>query len=147
MAWSYEQIVAAEAEKWNAEYAAGNAAMEQARLVEDEYALREATERMYRAEQNLLTLNAKVEATRRAQQAQMPASFEGLTREQTRLALMTGLTGEQAQIALNASADPRLDDADKMQLYREGLDKYRDWRAAGNKDDFDLQGKNHPGRR
>jgi hypothetical protein len=100
MAWTYDQIVADEAQMWDAEYRAANAAMEHARVIEDIDALRDATSRMYRAEQNLLTLNAKVESARRAQQAApLPASFEGLSRDQVQLAVKNGLTGEEAKIA------------------------------------------------
>jgi hypothetical protein len=140
MAWSYEQIVAAEAEKWNAEYAAGNAAMEQARLTEDEYALREATERMYRAEQNLMTLNAKVEATRRAQQRPMgDVEFAGLKPHQQQLAAKFGLTGAEMEHALKSTSDPSIDDATRAADYARGKQKRDAWRATGAWDEVDVQ--------
>src|SRR5262249_31768625 len=115
-----------------------NASIENARIREDNDALAAAIERHDANQVRLQSLNNAALAMQK--QGRMPASFEGLTREQTRLAVKSGLTGEQAQIALNATNDPGLDDADKMQLYSEGLQRYNEWRAS-NPDERDFQGK------
>src|SRR5262249_4994564 len=74
------------------------------------------------------------------QQPRMPADFAGLTPEQARLAVKCGLSGAEAEIALKATGDKRLDDADRMQMYAEGKAKYRDWRAnPANWDETDIQ--------
>jgi hypothetical protein len=119
-----------------------------ARLAEDAAALGAAMDRHdLNATQQQSVINVWNTLQRQQQAPQPTASYEGLTREQARLAMKQGLSGEEALVAINATSDPRLDDADRMQMYAEGRTKYREWRAAGNKDEFDLQGKNYPGRR
>ena len=138
MAWTYDQIVADEAQVWQAEYAAANAEMERARQFEDVDALRDATSRMYRAEQNLMTLNSKVQMMQRAAQRPMvDAEFAGLKPHQQQLAAKLGLTGAEAEHALNSTSDPSIDDATRMQDYARGKARRDEWRAAGHWDEVE----------
>jgi hypothetical protein len=94
---------------------------------------------MYRAEQNLMTLNAKVEATRRAQQAQPAQSYGDLLPHQVQLAAKHGLTVAEAEHALKSTSDNRIDDATRMADYARGKAKRDAWRATGAWDEVDVQ--------
>ena len=138
MAWTYQQILEQRYADVQAEQAEINAAIERARVYEDVEGLNVAIERHDANQSRLQSLNNAALAMQRTQQ--QPASYEGLTREQTRLAKKNGLSAEEAQIALNTTNAPELDDADKMVLYSEGKQKYQEWRAS-NPDERDFQGK------
>jgi hypothetical protein len=147
MAFDYRDIIVDKHERLQAQRQQALLELEIARQREDTEGTRYAADQIIAIDGDIERINRTANAYVNSQQPRMPADFAGLTREQTRLAVKAGLTGEQAQIALNMTQDRRLDDADKFQLYSEGLAKYRDWRAAGNLDESDLQGKNYPGRR
>jgi hypothetical protein len=147
MAFDYRDIIVDKHERLQAQRQQTLLELEIARQREDIDGTRYAADQIIAIDGEIERVHRTANAYVSQQQGRIPADFAGLTREQSRLAVKAGLTGDQAQIALNTTRDSRLSDADKMVLYAEGLQKYNEWRDAGNKDDFDLQGKNHPGRR
>jgi hypothetical protein len=138
LAYSYEQILQAQFEVAQAEHASANAALEDARMREDPHDVQAAVDRIIANNTVVQQLNQAVATMQRP--GRMPADFAGLTREQTHLAIKAGLSGTEAQIALNATGDPKLHDADKMQMYAEGKQRYQEWRAS-NPDERDFQGR------
>jgi hypothetical protein len=143
MAYSYDEVIRSQVETWQAEYAAANAEMERCRTIEEPGAMHEAITRMYRAEQNLITLNSKIHGMQRAAQAQYSsgANFEGMKRHQVELARKFGLNADEAAIALASTSDPNVDDHTRMRDYYEGRQRRNEWRAAGNLDEIDMQGR------
>jgi hypothetical protein len=144
LAYTYQQILAAQYEVAQAENASANAALEDARLREDPHDTQAAVDRLIANNNVVQQLNQAAVALQQQQQAPMiDASFAGsdLKRHQIQIAQKFGLTGEEMAVAINATTDPSYDDAEKARKYAEGKERLRALRAGGYRDEADYQGR------
>jgi hypothetical protein len=146
MAWTYTDIIKSRYADVEAEQASINSEIERARIYEDNDALAAALERHDSNQVRLQSINNAVSAMQRVQQPQTSGYGDGFKRGQPEIGNRYGFSPDELSIAMNITSDPHVTDEQKAQMYYEGRKRHRDWRAAGNLDESDLQGKNYPGR-
>jgi hypothetical protein len=141
MAWSYLQIIEDQLESAQADRLAINADLERARCAEDLEGVREAAARMRDNDAWFASINNAAMNLQRQQQPQPGQNYGDLLPHQVQLAQKHGLTVAEAEHALKSTSDNRIDDATRMADYARGKQKRDAWRAAGNLDEVDYQGR------
>jgi hypothetical protein len=141
LAFDYRDIIVDKHERLQAQRQQALLELEIARQREDTDGTRYAADQIIAIDGEIERVHRTANAYVNQQQPRMPADFEGLARHQVQLAAKHGLTGEETKIALGATQDPTWDDSEKIAAYARGKERYREWRAAGNLDEADYQGK------
>jgi hypothetical protein len=132
LAYTYQQILAAQYEVAQAENASASAALEDARLREDPSDVQAAVDRLVSNNMVIQQLN-QAAATMQQQQAPQPAAGFGddVRADHVELAQRYGLSPQQIGIAVNWTTDPNISDEVKVKRYVENTHKLSRMRASG----------------
>jgi hypothetical protein len=131
MAYTYQQILAAQYEVAQAENASASAALEDARLREDPSDVQAAVDRL--VSNNMVIQQLNQAAVQMQQPQQQPAAGFGddVRADHVELAQRYGLSPQQIGIAVNWTQDPNISDEVKVKRYCENVNKLSRMRATG----------------
>jgi hypothetical protein len=133
VAYSYEQILAAQYEVAQAENASASAALEDARLREDPHDVQAAVDRLIANNNAVQQLNQAAMTMQRQQQPQPAAGFgDDVRRDHVALAQQYGLDANEIGVAVGWTTDPMISDEVKVKRYVENRQRYRKARADGS---------------
>jgi hypothetical protein len=138
----YRDILMDGYQEIDAEQAQLVAELESCRLNDDSEGVRAARRRILELDGQRENLTRRANNFVAAQQnPQIHASFAGsnLKRDEIAIAQRYGLSANQMEAAMAATADPAWSAEAKAKSYVEGLQRYGQWRA-NNKDERDYQG-------
>lgn len=119
MAYSYEEIMQAQAERLQAEHTQASAELESARLYSDPDGVNAAADRILQIDNSMDALRVRAQRYYSAQQSQPQGNKYGLSPDEIEIA--RGV----------ASGDRRMSNDERERLYAENKSRYQRMRATG----------------